>query len=904
MPTAPYAVTANYGLGKWLDGDAPGADALNSNWDIIDAKIFEAYNHAGSGTTALTFTLPLKNVTNVISLDYEDNLKLSTANKLDTAQPIKITSTPEFARLGVGGAADATIPFKVYGDSKITGNLTVDGNFYIGGNINQVNVVDLDVADHAIRLNKNGDDTTALQGGVEMLGTSNILIGSIKYNGTAWLSDLNIDIANGKTYKINNVDVLSATGLGTSVVSSSLTSIGTLNHDLNIANTKVYKINNAQVLSATALGSTVIGSSLTSVGTLTIGVWNATAITDTYIASAASWNSKEAPLTFSYPLSRLVNTISLGYNTTNLKLTSNQLNTIQDIATTASPIFTNITLTGTLDQQGTGTSYFGSQSVLPKAKSYTNLGSLAYKFLSLHVAELSVETLVAQNTQATIGGRILVGSTTILLADLSAYASTMDVKYSLGTSGTVVCRLEVNGAVEYISVNLATQSTITGGYRYSITKGLNGSYNAWNAGDAVFSTGTTGTGFIDVYSINNMKSATILGPSIVGNIRNSSTYNDWSEAWAIGNLNGLYGYSSDVFGVGLGKFANSSSFITADSTNGIRLRYRDSSGVISDKITLDNSGNAFFTGTITAAGGIIGSWNIATNSIYNISSSGYLTSTVQLLNAPASKAIGLSITAHNSFTNTDVLGVSVGSYNDGGLTRTGFAIYDHANGRWLVDIGLNESQNVTAQIAGWNFDYAKFMNGTTSAGIALNTSSTRWLANSGKGFEVWNPTDTRMFAGELDASGNLSKGFAWNLNDTTDYDLRFVVKGDIMAGRFSTTTTYDLTGGFGGIIITSDGVNHTIAIQKNNSGIYQTATMNENSFSITYNNSYATAISIGCGSTSRYIHIDNYNVPKYYGVLSNAPITNLQSGDYYHTTAFTLGVYVDATYGWKYYNLN
>ena len=125
-----------------------------------------------------------------------------------------------------------------------------------------------------------------------------------------------------------------------------------------------------------------------------------------------------------------------------------------------------------------------------------------------------------------------------------------------------------------------------------------------------------------------------------------------------------------------------------------------------------------------------------------------------------------------------------------------------------------------------------------------------------------------------------------------------------MAGRFSTTTTYDLTGGFGGIIITSDGVNHTIAIQKNNSGIYQTATMNENSFSITYNNSYATAISIGCGSTSRYIHIDNYNVPKYYGVLSNAPTTNLQSGDYYHTTAFTLGVYVDATYGWKYYNLN
>lgn len=48
MPTAPYAVTTNYGLGKWLDGDAPGAAALNSNWDTIDAKIFEVAPRTGA----------------------------------------------------------------------------------------------------------------------------------------------------------------------------------------------------------------------------------------------------------------------------------------------------------------------------------------------------------------------------------------------------------------------------------------------------------------------------------------------------------------------------------------------------------------------------------------------------------------------------------------------------------------------------------------------------------------------------------------------------------------------------------------------------------------------------------------------------------------------------------------
>lgn len=42
-------------------------------------------------------------------------------------------------------------------------------------------------------------------------------------------------------------------------------------------------------------------------------------------------------------------TIALSYNSTNLKLTSNALNTIQDIATTSSPTFANLTLTNTLN---------------------------------------------------------------------------------------------------------------------------------------------------------------------------------------------------------------------------------------------------------------------------------------------------------------------------------------------------------------------------------------------------------------------------------------------------------------------------------------------------------------------------------------------------------------------------
>lgn len=111
----------------------------------------------------------------------------------------------------------------------------------------------------------------------------------------------------------------------------------------------------------------------------------------------------------------------------------------------------------------------------------------------------------------------------------------------------------------------------SGPYSYTVTRNLDGTgANTWYAGDAVFNTGTTGDGFIDLYSIRGVKAATQYGPTIVGNVRNSATYNDWTECWAIGNLNGLYGYGVDTYGVGLGKYSEAD-YVTIDPTNGIRF---------------------------------------------------------------------------------------------------------------------------------------------------------------------------------------------------------------------------------------------------------------------------------------------------------------------------------------------
>lgn len=211
----------------------------------------------------------------------------------------------------------------------------------------------------------------------------------------------------------------------------------------------------------------------------------------------------------------------------------------------------------------------GSGSVMPGTNYAVDLGTLSTKFRTIHAAELWVETLVAQDTIATIGGRVLVMPTTVLTVDLAAAGTTITVKHNQIASGDRLY-LEANGKVEFMAVTSGAGGS-AGAYTYSVTRNLDGSgANDWYQGDAVANTGTTGDGWIDLYSVRGMKAGTEYGPTIVGNERLSATYNDWEARWAIGNLNGLYGYSADTYGVALGD--PSASNVVIDATNGIRFR--------------------------------------------------------------------------------------------------------------------------------------------------------------------------------------------------------------------------------------------------------------------------------------------------------------------------------------------
>lgn len=236
--------------------------------------------------------------------------------------------------------------------------------------------------------------------------------------------------------------------------------------------------------------------------------------------------------------------------------------------------------------------------VYPLTNYDLNLGLINKKFLALHAAELWVETLVASSTLATIGGRILVGPTTILTSDLGESDTTIYVKHNQMAMGDMVY-MEANGKVEFILV--VSDFSGTGPYSYTVSRNEDGSgANAWYAGDAVFNTGNVGDGFIDIYSVRSVKSETMYGPTIVGNVRYNTIYNNWTEYWALGNLNGIYGYGVDTYGFAAGKYANGESFVTVDATNGVRILARASS-LDTTKFQIQADGDVFIGENISAA---------------------------------------------------------------------------------------------------------------------------------------------------------------------------------------------------------------------------------------------------------------------------------------------------------------
>jgi hypothetical protein len=122
-----------------------------------------------------------------------------------------------------------TVSFSAVSGLTTIGDATIGGNLTVNGTTTTVNSTTVLVDDKNIELGSiaSPSDTTADGGGITLKGSTDKTFNWS--NATdAWTSSEHLDLANGKAFYINATQVLSATALGTGVVSSSLTSVGTI----------------------------------------------------------------------------------------------------------------------------------------------------------------------------------------------------------------------------------------------------------------------------------------------------------------------------------------------------------------------------------------------------------------------------------------------------------------------------------------------------------------------------------------------------------------------------------------------------------------------------------------------------------------------------------------------------
>ena len=134
----------------------------------------------------------------------------------------------------ITGPTNLIIDPAVVGDD--TGVVRIKGDLYVDGTTTQINSSTIQLADFIVGIATTATSNALADGAGIEIGPSNI---NFKYyynsnTNPSLKSSENLNIALNKVYQINQVEVLSSTTLGSGVVNSSLTNVGTLT-ELNVS---------------------------------------------------------------------------------------------------------------------------------------------------------------------------------------------------------------------------------------------------------------------------------------------------------------------------------------------------------------------------------------------------------------------------------------------------------------------------------------------------------------------------------------------------------------------------------------------------------------------------------------------------------------------------------------------
>jgi len=247
------------------------------------ANGFETTLAVTDPTADRTITLPDQSGTvvvtgnaSIVNADIAANAEIAVSKLADGAARQLLQT--DAAGTGVEWTDNVDVPgtLDVTGAATFDNNVTIEGDLTVNGTTTTIDTETLLVKDKNIELAvvDTPSDLTADGGGITLKGSTDK---TITWSDTtdAWTSSEHVDIANGKEYRINGTKVLDATSLGSAVVSSSLTSVGTIG-------TGVWQ---GTAIDATYLDSTVVTTSDT--GTVTSTMLADGTIVDADISASA-----------------------------------------------------------------------------------------------------------------------------------------------------------------------------------------------------------------------------------------------------------------------------------------------------------------------------------------------------------------------------------------------------------------------------------------------------------------------------------------------------------------------------------------------------------------------------------------------------------------------------------------
>ena len=182
-------------------------------------------------------TLASTDVLPVVDVSADTTNKITTTNLFRTL-PDGTAAAPSLsfasdAANGVFLAGTDTVGITTGGTQRFTvdgsGNVAISGDLTVSGTTTTVESTTVTIDDKNLELGSvaTPTDTTADGGGITLKGATDHTI--IWTNSTdSWDFSEHVNIASGKEFRVAGTKVLDATSLGSAVVSSSLTSVGTL----------------------------------------------------------------------------------------------------------------------------------------------------------------------------------------------------------------------------------------------------------------------------------------------------------------------------------------------------------------------------------------------------------------------------------------------------------------------------------------------------------------------------------------------------------------------------------------------------------------------------------------------------------------------------------------------------